>query len=540
MEKITGKSVQPGIAIGKIRVYLKKESKIEKNEITDPDGEMKRFFDARDLAVKELEEVEKQASEKIKQEDAMIFSMHQMLLQDPDFEDLVTEKIKSQSCNAEYAVTEAGKELAAMFAAMEDNDYMNQRAADFKDIAERVVSKLLNEDNQFKLTGEPVILLAEDLTPGETVTLDSSKILSFVTEHGSMNSHTAILARSLNITALVDTRLKPEPELDGKMAIVDGMNGCLYLEPDQETMNRYMEIKKEYEKKQSALLAVKGKETVTKSGKRVQLFANIGNVADAKNAVLQDAEGIGLFRSEFLYLGRNSLPTEEEQFESYKAVLTLMKGKEVIVRTMDIGADKKVSYLGLQEEENPAMGMRAIRICLERAEIFNVQLKALYRSSAYGNLSIMFPMITSEWEIDKILQRIEEIKRELKEEKVRFGEVRLGIMIETPAAAIISDILAKKVDFFSIGTNDLTQYTMAIDRQNPSVSRFLNIHHEAILRLIELTVRNAHKENVKVGICGELGADKDLTEYFLNIGIDELSVSAPKILELRDWIRNLT
>ncbi len=540
MEEIKGQSVVNGIAIGHIYVYQNKSKTVNENKIEDTDSELQRFYLARDEAVEELGKLAEIAESKVGSKDAEIFSMHQMLLQDADFEDTVKDKITGEHCNAEYAVSEAGKELAAVFTAMEGNEYMQQRSADMLDIADRVVRKLQHRDMTMQVLDEPAIIVAEDLTPGETVQMDTSRVLSFVTGGGSVNSHTAILARSLGITALVNTGIKVCDDINGHIAVVDGTEGVMYIDPDGETLEKYTLLKKKYEETQKILNEMKGMTTETKSGHRIGLYANVGSVNDVMRAVEQDAEGIGLFRSEFLYIGREDFPSEDEQFESYKKAAELMDGKEVIIRTLDIGADKKADYFGLKPEENPAMGLRAIRICLKRPDIFKTQLRAIYRASAFGQISVMFPMITSVSEIDRIMEITDEVMKELDSRSVPYRKIKRGIMIETPAAAVISDLLAEKVDFFSIGTNDLTQYTMAMDRQNAEISSFLDVHHPAILRLIETTVRNAHKQNVTVGICGELGADPDLTEFFIKTGVDELSVSAPKILELRRHIRELT
>lgn len=539
MEKIKGQAASEGISIGKIYVHQGGTLKVDDHKIRDVDSEIDRFLEARDRAVEKLGELKDVAESKVGEKDAEIFEMHQMLLQDLDFEDTVRSEIKDNHYNAEYAVQKAGRSLADMFAAMEGNDYMQQRSADFIDISSRVIEILQNRTDKKDSFSEPVILMAEDLSPSETIQMDTSHILSFVTAKGSVSSHTAILARSLGVTAVVSTGRKPTADLDGHECIADGIEGVVYIDPDEETMKEYKAKKKDYESAREALNDMVGKPAETKSGKRIQIFANVGNVDDVRKAKLSDAEGIGLFRSEFLYIGRDDFPTEEEQFESYRMAAEIMNGREVIIRTLDIGADKKADYFGLADEDNPAMGMRAIRICLTRPEIFKTQLRALYRASAFGTISIMFPMITSVEEVDKIWNITDEVMQELDSHNIKYGDVKRGIMIETPAAAVISDLLADKVDFFSIGTNDLTQYTLAMDRQNASISGFMNTHHPAVLRLIETVAKNAHKKNVKVGICGELGADPDLAEFYINIGVDELSVSAPKILSLKKHIREL-
>jgi len=535
--KIEGQSVQKGIAIGNIFVWKKKEVSLKATKVSNPEEELNTFFEAREKAIAELQEMGEKAKGKVSDEDAEIFTVHQMLLQDLDFEDAVKDGILQEHLNASYATYQAGESLAEIFAAMDDNAYMMERASDFRDSAARVIRKLQNIEDKLILPETPVILVADDLSPTETIGIDTSSVLAFVTAKGSMNSHTAILARSLGITTLVNTGVELLDEYHGKLGIVDGLSGRFFIDPEEDVLYHLQTEKEQYEEEQKALQELIGVETITRSGRKIGLYANIGNVEDAQRALRYDAEGIGLFRSEFLYLNRNDYPSEEEQFESYKQVAEMMEGKEVIIRTLDIGADKQADYFQIPKEENPAMGLRAIRICLTRPEIFKVQLRALYRASAFGKIGIMFPMITSVEEVDEILGIIEEVKKELLDKNIEIGNPDLGVMIETPAAALISDLLAEKVDFFSIGTNDLTQYTLAMDRQNASLARFQNIHHQALLRLIEMTVRNAHAKNVRVGICGELGADSDLTEYFISIGVDELSVSAPRILSLRKQIR---
>lgn len=539
MDKVTGQTASDGIAIGKIYVYGGSRVRVDDHKVKDTDDELKRFYSARDKAVDELGKLGEIAKDKVGEKDAEIFEMHQMLLQDLDFEDTVRSLISDEGYNAEYAVEKAGKSLADMFAAMDDNEYMQQRSTDFIDISDRVIRALQNMTSDIDTLSEPSIFMAEDLSPSETIQMDTSMILAFVTTKGSVSSHTAILARSLGVTAIVATGRKPDDGMNGHIGIVDGTKGILLIDPDEDILAEYTAIKKRYDDDREALKELVGKPAETKSGKKIQIFANVGSVGDVQKALDHDAEGIGLFRSEFLYIGRSSLPSEEEQFESYKKAAEIMDGREVIIRTLDIGADKKADYLGLAEEDNPAMGMRAIRICLTRPEIFKTQLRALYRASAFGKISIMFPMITSVAEVDRIWKITDEVREELDDKNIGYGEVKRGIMIETPAAAVISDLLADKVDFFSIGTNDLTQYTLAMDRQNAAISGFVDTHHPAILRLIETVTANAHKKNVKVGICGELGADPDLTDFYINIGVDELSVSAPKILSLKKHIREL-
>lgn len=539
MDKVTGQTASDGIAIGKIYVYGGSRVRVDDHKVKDTDDELKRFYSARDKAVDELGKLGEIAKDKVGEKDAEIFEMHQMLLQDLDFEDTVRSLISDEGYNAEYAVEKAGKSLADMFAAMDDNEYMQQRSTDFIDISDRVIRALQNMTSDIDTLSEPSIFMAEDLSPSETIQMDTSMILAFVTTKGSVSSHTAILARSLGVTAIVATGRKPDDGMNGHIGIVDGTKGILLIDPDEDILAEYTAIKKRYDDDREALKELVGKPAETKSGNKIQIFANVGSVGDVQKALDHDAEGIGLFRSEFLYIGRSSLPSEEEQFESYKKAAEIMDGREVIIRTLDIGADKKADYLGLAEEDNPAMGMRAIRICLTRPEIFKTQLRALYRASAFGKISIMFPMITSVAEVDRIWKITDEVREELDDKNIGYGEVKRGIMIETPAAAVISDLLADKVDFFSIGTNDLTQYTLAMDRQNAAISGFVDTHHPAILRLIETVTANAHKKNVKVGICGELGADPDLTDFYINIGVDELSVSAPKILSLKKHIREL-
>ena len=536
--EIKGQVVSGKIAIGQIFVFRKRIPVITSETTNDPEKELSSFLLARDEAIEELKVLEEDATEKMGEEEAMVFSVHGMLLEDQDFEEAVKEGINAGH-NASFAVKKAGDDLAAFFASMEDNAYMNERAADFKDIASRVIRKLQGIEDGIKLPEHPVILVAEDLVPSDTLGLEKEKVLAFVTSKGSTNSHTAILARSLGITALVNTGSEFSDDLTGQIGIVDGEKGVFTIEPDEETLSEYRRKKEEIQREDEELKQLIGKETRTKGGQAIKLYANIGNPSDAVKALEYDAEGIGLFRSEFLFLGKNDYPSEEEQFENYKEVITLMAGREVIIRTLDIGADKQADYFNLPKEENPAMGLRAIRLCLERPEIFKTQLRAIYRASAFGPVGIMFPMITSVEEIDQILDLTETVKKELKDESISIGNVELGIMIETPAAALISDLLAEKVSFFSIGTNDLTQYTFAMDRQNASLEPFRVPNHPALLRLIEMTVQNAHKKKVRVGICGEMGADFDLTKYFISIGVDELSVSAPKILALRKHIREL-
>ena len=532
---LEGKSVFGGIAIGRLSIYNKKENQVKREKITDVEAEITRFTDAKETAKEQLKGFYEKAVKEVGEVNAAIFEVHQMMLDDLDYVESITNMIRTQEVNAEFAVASTGDNFSKMFAAMDD-DYMKERAADVKDISNRVISILQNAENG-SVTGEkPVILLADDLAPSETVQLDKSKVLSFVTRHGSTNSHTAILARTMNIPALIGIDFSED--VNGKMGIVDGYTGKLYIEPDEETMKKYEAKKAEDENKKRLLLELKGKENVTLDGKKINLYANIGGVADVANALSNDAGGIGLFRSEFLYLESEDYPTEEAQFAAYKTVAENMAGKKVIIRTLDIGADKQVDYFHMEKEENPAMGYRAIRICLDRPEIFKTQLRAIYRASYYGTISIMFPMIISVKEVKRIKEIVAEVKAELTTEGIPFKDCELGIMIETPAAVMISDLLADEVDFFSIGTNDLTQYTLAIDRQNPKLDSFYDSHHEAILRMLQMVVDNGHKHGCWVGICGELGADTTLTSTFLKMGFDELSVSPAMILRVREEIRN--
>lgn len=536
MVVIDGKSVFGGIAIGHIAVFQKGESLVKRRSITDTGHEVKRFTDAKEEAKKQLQGLYEKALQEVGEASAMIFDIHQMMLDDLDYTESITNMIETQKINAEFAVASTGDNFSQMFAAMDD-DYMKERAADIKDISNRVIMILQGRNNDGLRSEEPVILLAEDLAPSETVQLDKSKVLSFVTRHGSTNSHTAILARTMNIPALIGVDYPDD--VQGKMAIVDGFKGRILIDPTDDLLEEYEKKRQDEQNKQRLLQELKGKDTVTADGKKICLYANIGGVGDVPSVLANDAAGIGLFRSEFLYLDSEDYPTEEEQFHAYKTVAETMAGKKVVIRTLDIGADKQVDYFHMEKEENPAMGYRAIRICLDRPEIFKTQLRAIYRASYYGTISIMFPMIVSLWEVKKIKEIVEEVKKELSDAGIRYGDVELGIMIETPAAAMISDELAKEVDFFSIGTNDLTQYTLAIDRQNPKLDDFCDTHHEAVLRLIEMTVKNGHKEGCWVGICGELGADTSLTERFLKMGIDELSVSPSMVLKVRDTIRKI-
>ena len=531
-----GKSVFNGVAIGKIFVYRKADKAVSQNQVEDTTAEMARFEAAKEKAMSQLKGLYEKALKDVGEEEAMIFDVHQMLLDDLDYNESIQNIIENDKMNAEYAVFMTCEQFAAMFLSMDD-DYMRGRAADVKDISERVISILNGSQVSPEAMPEPVIILAEDLAPSETVQFEKDKLLALVTQKGSANSHTAILARTMNIPSLVSTDVEVDPDYDGKMAVVDGFAGLLYIDPDEETLTKMYEKKGRADQQRALLQEMKGKETVTKSGKHIHLYSNIGGIQDVDAVLENDAEGIGLFRSEFLYLECDDYPSEEVQFEAYKTVLSRMGGKKVIIRTLDIGADKQIGYFDLPKEENPALGYRAIRICLTREEVFRTQLRALYRASAYGTLSIMFPMIISVKEILRIKEIVEEVKLELAREDKPMGNVELGIMIETPAAAVISDLLAPHVDFFSIGTNDLSQYTLAIDRQNQSLDNFFDPHHEAILRLIQMTIENAHKYGAWCGICGELGADMELTQRFIQMGIDELSVSPGYTLALRKRIR---
>lgn len=533
MEVIQGKSIFGGIAIGPIYFFTKEQKQVKRTKIEDAAAEIKRYEDACETAKEQLGELYEKALKEVGESGAQIFEVHQMMLEDDDYNDSVKSIIETQMVNAEYAVATTGDNFAAMFAAMED-EYFQARAVDMKDISERVIDVLMRI-GEAKSWDEPSIIVAEDLAPSETVQFDKSKLLGFVTKLGSSNSHTAILARTMNIPALIQIDI--QEEWNGKMAVIDGFSGEFYIDPEPEILEKYQAKKEEQEAHRRLLAEQKGKPTVTKGGKAIKLFANIGSVSDLPAAMSNDAGGIGLFRSEFLYLESETYPTEDEQFKAYKMVAETMAGKKVIIRTLDIGADKQVDYFDLDKEENPAMGLRAIRICLTRPEIFKTQLRALLRASAYGNIAVMYPMIISVEEVRQIKAIMEDVKKELDDAGIAYGNVEQGIMIETPAAAMISDLLAKEVDFFSIGTNDLTQYTLAIDRQNAKLDEFYDPHHEAVLRMIEMVVDNAHKAGIWAGICGELGADMELTERFLAMGVDELSVSPTFIYPVRQIIR---
>lgn len=536
MQVYSGKSVFRGIAIGKISVYRKNEQQVKRVRTEDTKGELARYEAAKAAAIEQLQELYQKALKEVGEANAAIFEIHQMMLDDGDYNESVENIIETQKVNAEYAVAVTGDNLAQMFRAMDD-DYMRERAADVKDISERVLSILNGGQKGKVVTDEPVIIVADDLAPSETVQLEKDMVLSFVTVHGSVNSHTAILARTMAIPALIGTEELPlDDTVDGKLAVVDGLNGKIYVEPDAQTLEEMKKRRQAELEKKELLQLLKGKENVTLDGKKIMLYANIGNIKDLATVIQNDAGGIGLFRSEFIYLEKDRYPTEEEQFSIYKTAVETMAGKRVIIRTLDIGADKQCEYFKMDKEENPALGYRAIRICLTRPEIFKTQLRALFRASAYGNLAIMYPMITSLWEVKRIKEIVEEVKAELTAEKLEFGNPQQGIMIETPAAVMMSEELAKEVDFFSIGTNDLTQYTLAIDRQNPKLDKFYDAHHPAVLSMIRMTVENAHKAGIWAGICGELGADTSLTKEFLAMGVDELSVSPGSILPIRKII----
>ena len=538
MITLKGKSVFGGVAIGKISFYKRNETVIKREHVEDSDAEYQRFLDAKDEALGELSALYEKAVNDVGEANAMIFEVHQMMLEDLDYQESIENIIKTQKVNAEFAVATTADNFAKMFASMDDA-YMQGRAADVKDVSERVLNILSGAGTGVVKTEEPVIIAADDLAPSETVQLDKDKVLAFATMYGSSNSHTAILARTMNIPAIIGIGDMMSPEYDGKMAVVDGFTGQIYIDPDEKTLADMKEKQKEDLAEKALLEELKGKENVTKSGQKINIYANIGNVSDIGAVLKNDAGGIGLFRSEFLYLENETYPTEDQQFAVYKQVAESMAGKKVIIRTLDIGADKKVDYFNLDPEENPAMGYRAIRICLTRPEIFKTQLRALYRASVFGNISIMFPMIISVKEVQKIKEIIAEVKEELRKDGIPFREdVELGVMIETPASVIISRELAKEVDFFSVGTNDLTQYTLAIDRQNNKLDAFYDPHHPAILEMIRMAAESAHAEGKWIGICGELGADLELTETFLEMGLDELSVSPAMVLPLRKKVRD--
>ncbi len=537
MQVITGKSVYSGAAVGKIRFFKKSDANVSREKITDPEKEIARFERACSQAEKELNALYEKALSEVGETNAQIFDIHIMMLSDGDYLNSVREIIQNQLVNAEYAAALTSDNFASVFSSMED-EYMRTRAADVRDISNRLI-RILSGKEENSEREEKCIILADDLAPSETVSLDKSKVLAFVTKHGSLNSHTAILARTMNIPAIIGAD-GISPDMDGKTAAVDGFNGKLYIEPDDDVISEIREKEEKFKKRNALLEELKGKENITLDGTKIKIYANISGVKDIGAVLLNDAGGIGLFRSEFLYLESDDYPDEQTQFNAYKKVLESMSGKKVIIRTLDIGADKKIGYFDLDEEENPALGFRAIRICLERKDVFKTQLRALYRASVYGNLAIMFPMITSAGEITEIYGIIHDVKSELWREGLPFSErTETGIMIETPAAAVISDELAPMVDFFSVGTNDLIQYTLAADRQNPRIDRFINSKHDAIIRLVGYATKSAHRYGKWIGICGELAADTSLTECWLRMGIDELSVSPPFVLEIRDKVRSI-
>lgn len=541
MIKFCGKGVYGAVAIGKISMFQRKDVSVKRLKITDTETEKRRLEEAKTEAVEQLQSIYEKALKEVGETNAQIFEIHMMMLDDADYNEAVIGIIDSQQVNAEYAVAVTADNFAEMFAAMDDS-YMQARAADVRDISNRLIDCLSQTGTEAERScNEKVIICADDLAPSETVSLDKDSVLAFVTAHGSSNSHTAILARNMNIPAVIGAGDEFLSQIkDGDIAIVDGFTGEIIVNPDEETLKKAEKKQFADLEKKALLQKLKGKENITLDGTKINIYANIGSVDNIGAVLMNDAGGIGLFRSEFLYLESNDYPTEEQQFAAYKRVAQSMGGKKVIIRTLDIGADKQVDYFGLGKEENPALGFRAIRICLTRPEIFKTQLRALYRASAFGNLAIMFPMITSVAELEEILSVCDEVKRELEENNIEYSkDTELGIMIETPAAAIISDKLAPMVDFFSVGTNDLTQYTLACDRQNPNIERFCDTHHEAVLRLIEMSAENAHKNGAWIGICGELAADTTLTETFLRMGIDELSVSPSYVLKLRDAVRNI-
>ena len=538
METLIGKAVYKGIALGKIAVLRKTENVVKRVKIDDVAAELQRVESAKAQAIEQLGKLYDKAVKEVGEASAAIFEVHQMMLEDLDFNEAIENVIRTQEVNAEYAVASTGDSFSEMFASMDD-DYMKARAVDIKDISERLVQNLAgNGDNGLDFT-EPVIVVADDLTPSETVQMDKEKILAFVTVHGSTNSHTAILARMMNIPALIGVEMKLEDMQTGTEAVVDGFTGEFILCPEEEVKAKAQKKLDEENEKRNLLLELKGKENITLSGKKIELYANIGSAADVGYVLENDAGGIGLFRSEFLYIGRNELPSEEEQVQAYKQAAQNMAGKKVIIRTLDIGADKQADYLNLGKEENPALGYRAIRICLTQTDIFKTQLRAIFRASNYGQIAIMYPMITSVEEVKKIQEIVQEVKKELRDCEIPYKDVEEGIMIETPAAVMISDELAELVDFFSVGTNDLTQYTLAIDRQNEKLDAFYNPHHKAVLKMIQMVVDNAHKAGKWAGICGELGADLELTETFVRMGVDELSVAPSMILKLRKIVREM-
>lgn len=538
MQYFQGKSVYKGIVMGPVAVLKKNDYQVKRARIEDPEAEVKRVKEAVEVSKKQLGRLYDKAVREVGEASAAIFEVHQMMLEDEDYLESMENMIRIELVNAEYAVVATGDNFAEMFAAMDD-EYMKARSADVKDISERLVRNLSGEGDNDLSSMEPSIIVADDLSPSETVQMDKEKILAFVTVHGSTNSHTAILARMMNIPALIGVPMDLNSLKTGMMAVVDGFSGQVIFEPEEDVQKETEKRMQEEAEKQKLLEELKGKENITPDGRKINIYANIGSVGDLGYVMENDAGGIGLFRSEFLYLGRNDFPTEEEQFQAYKQAVQTMAGKKVIIRTLDIGADKQVEYFNLGKEENPALGYRAIRICLKQPEIFKAQLRALFRAAVYGNLSVMYPMITSTEEVEKIYAIVAEVEEELKAQEVQYKIPEQGIMIETPAAVMISDRLAEMVDFFSIGTNDLTQYTLAIDRQNEQLDDFYNAHHEAVLRMIRMVVENAHKCGKWAGICGELGADLTLTEQFVRMGVDELSVAPSMILKLRKIVREM-
>ena len=538
MQYFQGKSVYKGIVMGPVAVLKKNDDQVKRARIEDPEAEVKRVKEAVEVSKKQLGRLYDKAVREVGEASAAIFEVHQMMLEDEDYLESMENMIRIELVNAEYAAAATGDNFAEMFAAMDD-EYMKARSADVKDISERLVRNLSGEGDNDLSSMEPSIIVADDLSPSETVQMDKEKILAFVTVHGSTNSHTAILARMMNIPALIGVPMDLNSLKTGMMAVVDGFSGQVIFEPEEDVQKETEKRMQEEAEKQKLLEELKGKENITPDGRKINIYANIGSVGDLGYVMENDAGGIGLFRSEFLYLGRNDFPTEEEQFQAYKQAVQTMAGKKVIIRTLDIGADKQVEYFNLGKEENPALGYRAIRICLKQPEIFKAQLRALFRAAVYGNLSVMYPMITSTEEVEKIYAIVAEVEEELKKQEVQYKIPEQGIMIETPAAVMISDRLAEMVDFFSIGTNDLTQYTLAIDRQNEQLDDFYNAHHEAVLRMIRMVVENAHKCGKWAGICGELGADLTLTEQFVRMGVDELSVAPSMILKLRKIVREM-
>lgn len=537
MEKFEGTSILKEIAIGKIHYYSKEKQVVQRNRVDDTEAELRRYEAAKEKALRQLHELYEKARKEAGEDSAAVFDVYAMILEGDQFDASIRSAIESQNVNAEYAVAVAGDDLAKMFEAMDD-EYFRARSADIRDLSERLISILQGDSVKSAPGVGAVILAAKDLTPSETVQMDKSRLLGFVTEFGSSNSHTAILARTMNVPALMG--IPVDEHLEGRIAIIDGVNAALILDPDEETLEYYQEKKRENKRRRELLQELKGKEDVTLDGKHIRLYANIGSVEDTAEALANDAAGIGLFRSEFLYLGKSDYPTEEEQFQAYRTVVQNMAGRKVIIRTLDIGADKQADYFHLGHEDNPAMGYRAIRICLDREEIFRTQLRAILRASAYGNVGIMYPMIISVDEVRRCKEVLNEVRGELENQKIPVGEIEQGIMIETPAAVMISDLLAEEVEFFSIGTNDLTQYTLAIDRQNAKLDPVYDPHHPAVLRMIRMTVENGHKGGCWVGICGELGADTTLTGEFLRMGIDELSVTPASVLPIRKIIREST